>query len=62
LKPVYARLLDVAFEVIRRIWRKRVMTLVMRGGGVPRPENIVGVIIKEHVADLVASGLQIHPG
>ena len=53
---------DVAFEVIQRIWRKRaVMAVVVRGGGVPRPQNIAGVITKEHVADSVASSVQIYP-
>jgi CIC family chloride channel protein len=53
---------DVVFEVIQRIWRKRaVMAVVVRGGGVPRPANIAGVITKEHVADSVASSVQIYP-
>jgi chloride channel protein, CIC family len=53
---------DVAFEVIQRIWRKRaVMALVVRRSRVPRPENIAGVITKEHVADSVASSVQIYP-
>ena len=53
---------DVVFEVIQRIWRKRaVMAVVVRGGGVPRPQNIAGVITKEHVADSVASSVQIYP-
>ncbi len=54
---------DVAFEVIQRVWRKRaVMALVIRGRGVPRPEDVVGVITKEHVADSVAASVQIYPG
>jgi CIC family chloride channel protein len=53
---------DVVFEVIQRIWRKRaVMAVVVGGGGVPRPQNIAGVITKEHVADSVASSVQIYP-
>ena len=53
---------DIAFEVIQRIWRKRaVMAIVVRGRGVPRPQNIAGVITKEHVADSVASSVQIYP-
>jgi CIC family chloride channel protein len=53
---------DVVFEVIQRIWRKRaVMAVVVRGGGVPRPANTAGVITKEHVADSVASSVQIYP-
>jgi len=53
---------DVAFDVIQRIWRKRaVMAIVVRGRGVPRPDDIAGVITKEHVADSVASSVQIYP-
>jgi chloride channel protein, CIC family len=54
---------DIAFEVIQRIWRKAaVMAIVMRGRGVPRPQDIAGVITKEHIADSVASSVQIYPG
>jgi CIC family chloride channel protein len=53
---------DVGFEVIQRIWRKRaVMALVVSGRGVPRPDKIIGVITKEHVADSVATSVQIYP-
>jgi CIC family chloride channel protein len=53
---------DVAFEVIQRIWRKRaVMAIVVRGRGVPRPNAVAGVITKEHVADSVATSVQIYP-
>jgi chloride channel protein, CIC family len=53
---------NVAFEVIQRIWRKRaVMAIVVRGRGVPRPDDVAGVITKEHVADSVASSVQIYP-
>ena len=53
---------DVAFDVIQRIWRKRaVMAIVVRGRGVPRPNDIAGVITKEHVADSVASSVHIYP-
>jgi CIC family chloride channel protein len=54
---------DIAFEVIQRIWRKgAVMAFVVRGRGVPRPNDIAGVITKEHVADSVANSVQIYPG
>ncbi|HUK06528.1 MAG TPA: chloride channel protein [Stellaceae bacterium] len=54
---------DIAFDVIRRLWRKHgIMTLVVSGSGIPRPENIVGVITKEHVADSVAESIQIYGG
>jgi len=54
---------DIAFDVIRRMWRKQaVMALVVSQYGPPRPENLVGVITKEHVADSVADSVQVYPG
>jgi chloride channel protein, CIC family len=53
---------DIVFDVIRRLWRKgAVMALVVGGRGVPRPEDIVGVITKEHVADSVATSIAVYP-
>lgn len=53
---------DIVFDVIQRVWRKNArMALVLRGGGIPRPENVVGVITKEHVADSVASSVKVYP-
>jgi CIC family chloride channel protein len=53
---------DVAFDVIRRMWRKEAnMALVVKGTGVPHEEDVVGVITKEHVADSVAQSVQIYP-
>jgi CIC family chloride channel protein len=53
---------DIVFDVIQRVWRKRaVMALVVRGRGIPRPENVMGVITKEHVADSVASSVKVYP-
>jgi CIC family chloride channel protein len=37
------------------------MALVVSGSGVPRPENVVGVITKEHVADSVANSVKVYP-
>jgi CIC family chloride channel protein len=37
------------------------MAIVVRGRGVPRPDDVAGVITKEHVADSVASSVQIYP-
>ncbi len=52
----------VAFDVIDRMWRKKAfMAVVVRGRGVPRGEDVVGVITKEHVADSVASGIRLYP-
>lgn len=57
-----ARSDDVAFDVIRRMWRKgSTMALVVRGRGVPRPDDILGVITKEHVADSVAASIKVYP-
>ena len=54
---------DIAYDVIRRIWRRRaIMALVVRGRGVPRPGDVAGVITKEHVADSVASSVSVYPG
>jgi chloride channel protein, CIC family len=53
---------DIVFDVIQRVWRKHAaMALVVRGNGIPRPENVVGVITKEHVADSVASSVKVYP-
>ncbi len=53
---------DIVFDVIRRIWRRQtVMAIVVRGRGVPRPEDIAGVITKEHVADSVANSVTVYP-
>ena len=53
---------DVVFEIIQRLWRKRsLMALVVRGHGVPRAPDVIGVITKEHVADTVASSVKVYP-
>jgi CIC family chloride channel protein len=53
---------DVAFDVIRRMWRRgSIMALVVRGRGVPRPSDVLGVITKEHVADSVADSISVYP-
>jgi hypothetical protein len=31
------------------------------GSGIPRPEDVAGVITKEHVADSVAESIRIYP-
>jgi CIC family chloride channel protein len=52
----------VAFDVIKRIWRKgAMMAVVVKGRAVPRGDDVVGVITKEHVADSVAESVQIYP-
>jgi CIC family chloride channel protein len=53
---------DVVFDVIRRLSRRRAtMAVVIRGHGVPRGDDVVGVISKEHVADAVAETVRIYP-
>jgi CIC family chloride channel protein len=54
---------DIVFDVIRRIWRRGAwMALVTRGRGVPRAEDVAGIITKEHVADSVARSVKVYPG
>jgi chloride channel protein, CIC family len=51
-----------AYEVIRRMWRKKaIMAVVVRGKGIPRASDVVGVITKEHVADSVADSVKAYP-
>jgi CIC family chloride channel protein len=53
---------ETAFDVIRRMWRRdAMMAVVVRGGGVPRASDVVGVITKEHVADSVADSIKTYP-
>ena len=53
---------DVVFDVIRRMSRRdATMAVVIRGRGVPRAADVVGIISKEHVADSVAASVSIYP-
>jgi len=53
---------EIAFDVIRRMWRRNAfMAVVVRNGGIPRAADVLGVISKEHVADSVAASIQIYP-
>ena len=53
---------DVAFDVIRRVWRKGAsMALVVPAKGMPRADTVLGVITKEHVADSVADSVHVYP-
>ena len=57
-----AREQDIVIDVIRRMWRhKATMAVVVRGDGVPRAADVVGVLTKEHVADSVADSIEIYP-
>jgi len=52
---------DLIFDVIQRIYKRgAVMALVVAGRGVPRAASILGVITKEHVADSVASSVNVY--
>jgi CIC family chloride channel protein len=53
---------DIVFDVIRRIWRRHAtMALVTQSRTEPRPQEITGVITKEHVADSVADSVKVYP-
>jgi chloride channel protein, CIC family len=57
-----AREQDIVIDVIRRMWRRKaIMAVVVRGDGVPRAADVVGVLTKEHVADSVADSIEIYP-
>jgi CIC family chloride channel protein len=51
---------DIMFDVIRRMWRRGAMVAVVvrKATGVPRLEDVIGIIGKEHVADSVAEGIR----
>ena len=54
-----ARAEDIMFNVIGRMWRRNaMMTIVVRADGIPRPESIIGLITKEHVANSVAASIK----
>jgi CIC family chloride channel protein len=50
---------DIAFDVIKRMWRRGgAMAVVVSGKGVPTASDIKGIITKEHVADSVAESIK----
>ena len=50
---------DIAFEVIKRMWRRGgAMAVVVGGQGVPTDADVKGIITKEHVADSVADSIK----
>jgi CIC family chloride channel protein len=52
----------IVFDVIDRMWRRdAIMAVVVKGRGVPRPDTVIGVITKEHVADSVALSVRLYP-
>ncbi len=49
------------FDVIARLRRRKaVMSVVVRGAGRPRADDVIGVISKEHIADEVASSVSVY--
>jgi len=56
-----ARRGDVMFNVIGRMWRRKAtMAIVTERDGMPRADNVMGVISKEHVADSVAESVKVY--
>jgi CIC family chloride channel protein len=55
-----ARESDILVNVIDRMWQhKATMAVVVRAAHrIPRSEDVVGIISKEHIADSVAAGVQ----
>ena len=50
---------DIAFEVIKRMWRRGgAMAVVVAGKGVPTDADVKGIISKEHIADSVAASIK----
>ena len=58
---IIVRQAEVAFDVITEMWNRRaaMAIVVSEEGGT---EHVLGVITKEHIADTVASSVQIYPG
>jgi chloride channel protein, CIC family len=54
---------DIMFDIIHRFWRRQAsMVVVVRGTGVPRAADVVGIITKEHIADSVAESVRPYVG
>jgi CIC family chloride channel protein len=52
---------DIAFDVIERMYRRHaIMAVVLKAQGQPKPENVLGIITKEHVADSVANSVKVY--
>jgi CIC family chloride channel protein len=50
---------DIMFDVISRMARKNsAMVIVVRGKGLPRISNVIGLITKEHIADSVEESIR----
>jgi CIC family chloride channel protein len=52
----------VVFDVIARLRRRKaVMGVVVAGRRLPRSDDVVGVVTKEHIADEVANSVRMYP-
>ncbi|HEX4534154.1 MAG TPA: CBS domain-containing protein, partial [Rhizomicrobium sp.] len=52
---------DIAFDVIERMYRRHaIMAVVLKAQGQPKPDNVLGIITKEHVADSVANSVKVY--
>lgn len=53
---------DIVFDVIDRMWRRNaIMAVIVSGRSrIPRPDHVVGVISKEHIADSVAASIKAY--
>ena len=50
---------EIMFTVIGRMWRRQAgMSIVLDAAQIPRAQNVIGVITKEHVADSVADSIK----
>jgi CIC family chloride channel protein len=58
-----ARADDIMYDVIGRMARRKAsMAVIVRGSRrIPRAEDVVGVVTKEHVADSVAETVKAYP-
>jgi CIC family chloride channel protein len=53
---------SVMFDVIGRMRRRHaVMAVVVTNTGRPRPDTVLGVITREHIADTVTSSVRLYP-
>ena len=47
------------FDMLKRLSRHKINhVLVVHGGGIPRADNVIGVISKKHIADSVIDGVK----
>ena len=54
---------DIVFDVINRMWRhrrRRWRVVVSGNAAIPRADDVVGVITKEHIADSVAESVKTY--